>query len=85
MKLILTGIFILTFSLSGFVHAEYDREQMLQGVFSRPLLTDKYGYDLTAYSNCILKNGKSASVRQVEEACRLKSTPKKCRDVVSHP
>ncbi len=48
---------------------------------------NRYGYDKAAYAKCMGGNRKKAAgaAEEIATACRLKATPKRCRDLSAQP
>ncbi len=72
-------------------HAEFDSEAYLRSVdrgdydsVDNPPQT-KFGFNRTAFSDCLLEHSKGAQTSgatiAITTACRIKATPKKCRQL----
>jgi hypothetical protein len=62
----------------------YLPQEMLQG-----LTSPRYGYDKAAHKKCVASNRKTAKTEAdlgaLSESCRIKATPRKCRQLSPLP
>ena len=90
MRTILRGLAVMTALAGGNAVAvdptDEDVSYLPQSQLEN-LAGNRYGYDKTAYRKCMDASRKKAAgtAEEVATACRLKATPKRCRDLSAQP